>query len=200
MMTPSKFLATTAFTLSMIAAGGFAAYAQSDATTSDDTTATASASAAPAQDGQAKAGKGERHHRKGGCHGKHDHHGKGERHGARGERFGRHGGGEMMRALFAKVDANGDGSVTQAEIDTYRAGKLAEVDTSGDGALSIEEFDTLYREMTRLQMVRAFQRLDTDGDGVISPAEMDARFGHIVQRMDRNGDGALSIQDRGNPE
>jgi len=38
-------------------------------------------------------------------------------------------------------------------------------------------------------MVRAFQRLD--GDGIISSDEMDGRFGNIVQRMKRNGDGGL---------
>jgi hypothetical protein len=111
--------------------------------------------------------------------------------------FGGRGGGEMFRMLFEEVDADGNGAVTQEEIDAFRAAKVAGADASGDGALSIEEFDTLYREFTRMRMVRAFQELDTDGDGVISPAEMDRRFGRVVERMDRNGDGALTIEDRG---
>jgi Ca2+-binding EF-hand superfamily protein len=98
--------------------------------------------------------------------------------------------------LFEEIDADGDGAVTQAEIDAFRAAKVAGADTSGDGALSIEEFDTLYREFTRWRMVRAFQELDTDGDGVISQAEMDRRFGRVVEQMDRDGDGALTLQDR----
>lgn len=105
--------------------------------------------------------------------------------------------GENVRMIFEEVDADGNGSVTQVEIDTYRSTKVGEVDASGDGALSIEEFDTLYRELTRSRMVDAFQRLDSDGDGVISVEEMDRRFGGIVDRMDRNDDGALSIEDRG---
>lgn len=118
-------------------------------------------------------------------------------HGRKGQRGGRGGGGgEMMRMIFGEVDANGDGSVTQEEVDSYRATKLSEVDASGDGALSLEEFEALYADFTRNRMVDRFQDLDADGDGVISGAEMDERFGNIVERMDRDDDGALTLQDR----
>lgn len=110
---------------------------------------------------------------------------------------GRHGGGAMYVTLFGAVDANEDGAVTQEEVDAFRAQKLSEADSSGDGALSIEEFDTLYREFTRSRMVDAFQDLDADGDGVIGTEEMDNRFGRIVERMDRDGDGSLTLQRRG---
>lgn len=103
----------------------------------------------------------------------------------------------MMGELFSQIDTDGDGRITQAEIDAFRSARVGAADASGDGALSLDEFDTLYRELTRRQMVRAFQNLDTDGDGTISPAEMDARFGRLAERMDRNGDGALSLQGDG---
>lgn len=119
---------------------------------------------------------------------------------------GRHGGGShregfggpvMMQKLFGLVDVNKDGSVTQDEIDAYRAEQVANADSNGDGALNIEEFDSIYRAMTRSRMVDIFQDFDADGDGTISPAELDDRFGSVVERMDRNDDGALSIEDRG---
>lgn len=183
----SKILTTTALTLSMLAAGGIAAHAQSD--TSGQNKAEPKASA-QAQEGRSNA-RGERGERgsKGKRHGKRGYHG---------QHHGKRGGGEMFGAMFAKIDADGDGMVTQEEIDTYRAEKLTEFDASGDGALSIEEFDELYRELTRSRMVRAFQRLDADGDGVITTEEMDAQFGNIVERMDRDGSGALSLKGRGN--
>lgn len=121
---------------------------------------------------------------------KSERHGREGRHGKRG-RFG------MMRQIMEQVDANGDRAVTQEEIDTYRAARVAEADVSGDGNLSLEEFETAYAQMTRMRMVDAFQELDQDGDGQITQAEMDSRFGGVVERMDRNGDGKLSREDRG---
>ncbi|MBN2906691.1 MAG: hypothetical protein JXJ18_08285 [Rhodobacteraceae bacterium] len=119
---------------------------------------------------------------RGGDHGQRGHHAK------RGAP-----GGEMFRTIFEAVDADGDRSVTQVEIDAYRATQLAEVDASGDGALSIEEFDTLYRALTRARMVDTFQELDADGDGQITAKEIDTRIARIVERLDRDGDGVLTL-------
>ncbi len=122
---------------------------------------------------------------------------KGHRSRGHGHGHGGRGGSEMMMQVFQQMDADGDGKVTQEEVDAFRAAQVAAADASGDGALSIEEFDTVYRDLTRTKMVRAFQRLDVDGDGIISADEMDNRFGSLVERMDRNDDGALSMEDRG---
>lgn len=110
---------------------------------------------------------------------------------------GKRGGGKMMRQILEKVDANGDRAVTQDEIDTFRASLVSEADTSGDGNISLAEFETIYLKMMRNQMVDAFQHLDEDGDGMLTQAEMDIRFGNVVERMDRNGDGKLDRDDRG---
>jgi Ca2+-binding EF-hand superfamily protein len=111
-----------------------------------------------------------------------------------------HGGGEMFRTLFEAVDADGDGSVTQVEVDAYRTARVTEADASGDGALSIEEFDTLYRAFTRSRMVDAFQELDSDGDGVISTEEMDTSVTRLVERLDRNGDGSVTLPGPGDDD
>lgn len=106
-------------------------------------------------------------------------------------------GGGMFRGLFEEVDADGDGTVAQAEIDAFRAAQLTAADTGGDGSVSIDEFAVVYFERTRPQMVDAFQTFDDDGDGAITSAELDARFGDVVSHLDRDGDGALSPGDRG---
>ncbi|MEB8388521.1 EF-hand domain-containing protein [Rhodobacteraceae bacterium KMM 6894] len=110
---------------------------------------------------------------------------------------GHRGGRGKMGQIMEKVDADGDGAVTQAEIDTFRASLVEGADVSGDGDISLDEFDSIYLDLTRNRMVDAFQKLDEDGDGVVTQAEMDKRFGNVVERMDRNNDGKLDRDDRG---
>jgi EF hand len=112
-----------------------------------------------------------------------------------GQGFGKHG-GDMLQAIMVDVDADKNGSVTQAEMDTFRTAKVAAADTSKDGAINLDEFSVAYNELMRARMVDAFQNFDDDGNGSITVPELDARFGSIVAKMDRNGDGALSKDDR----
>ena len=107
--------------------------------------------------------------------------------------FGMLGGEQLLR----EVDTNGDGRITQAEIDAAVNARFARFDANGDGRLSLDEFTALWADLTRPVTVRAFQFMDPNGDGSITKAEVDERFGRLVQRFDRNGDGALSMEDRG---
>lgn len=106
--------------------------------------------------------------------------------------FGALGGEQLLR----EVDTNGDGRITQAEIDAAVNARFARFDANKDGRLSLDEFQALWADLTRPAMVRAFQFMDPDGDASITKAEVDERFGRLVQRFDRNGDGALSLEDR----
>ncbi|MCV3273077.1 EF-hand domain-containing protein [Roseobacter sinensis] len=172
-MKRAKLLAVTTLALSVAGVGAVIATAQ-------DQVPGASAGAAEARMTQAE------------YRGAHDSKRK------RGHRGGMRG-GEMLRDVFDAADADGDGAVTPEEIEAYRTALVTEVDASGDGALSIEEFDTLYRSLTRSRMVDAFQRLDANGDGQIAPEEMDRRVARLVERLDRDGDGILTLQRRGQP-
>ena len=113
------------------------------------------------------------------------------------DRKGRGGrrGGAMMQML-QRADADNDGSVTQGEVDAFVAAQVSEADADNDGAIALDEFQAIYLEQTRPRMVDAFQALDEDGDGSVTTAELDSRFGSIVERFDRNDDGALSADDR----
>ena len=97
--------------------------------------------------------------------------------------------------MFDSIDADGDGKLTQAEVDRLRNDRHAAHDADGDGNLSLEEFAGLWHETTRPLTVRAFQILDTDGDAVVTRAEYDRPLAGIVERLDRDGDGGLSLRD-----
>ncbi len=104
--------------------------------------------------------------------------------------------GMAIRHFFKTVDADEDGKVAQAEIDKALADRMARYDTNKDGKLSLTEFEGVWLELSRPLMVRGFQRLDPDGDAAITEEELASRFGRIVERFDRNGDGVLTRQDR----
>lgn len=115
--------------------------------------------------------------------------------------WGGHGGGHGMmgmgpEAILGQFDADNDGKLTQAEIDQARTERFARYDADGNGILSLDEFGNLFHEVIQPMTVRAFQMLDPDGDGSVTTAEFDQPFTNLVQRFDRNGDGALSPEDR----
>lgn len=115
----------------------------------------------------------------------------------RGGWHGRQGRGGMMMYFTERYDTNKDGKVTQVEIDTSRADWFARFDTDKDGKLSLKEYEALWLEEHRKRMVRAFQKLDPDGDAAITLEEYKAPLSHFVANRDRNGDGAVSKDDRG---
>ncbi len=51
--------------------------------------------------------------------------------------------------IFDSIDADGDGKITQAEIDKVRNERLGNHDRDGDGNLSLEEFAGVWHETTR---------------------------------------------------
>ena len=101
----------------------------------------------------------------------------------------------MMMEVMRQADADKDGKVTQEEIDALITAKVELGDTDGDGAITLEEFKTFYLDLMARQIVDRFQAMDEDGDGRISAEERDEKFAGVVEKMDRNGDGALSRDD-----
>ncbi len=118
--------------------------------------------------------------------------------------YTRHGGGHHAMGhlklfamdMFDTIDEDGDGKLTQTEIDQMRNGHHAKYDANGDGNLDLEEFTGLWQETTHPLTVRVFQVLDKDGDAIVTRAEYDRPLAGIVERLDRNDDGVLSIHDR----
>lgn len=115
----------------------------------------------------------------------------------RGGRHGRrHGMRHRARKMLERYDANNDNKLTQEEIDTNREAWLKEFDKNGDGKLSLDEFKQLWLKARDRRAIRSFQRFDRDGDASVTLEEYKRPLADIVERMDRNGDGALSREDR----
>lgn len=106
---------------------------------------------------------------------------------ARGDRHG-------PPAAFEELDINADGSITQEEMQTARAMKMASVDTDGDGFLSLEELEAGASERAKSRAGKMMERLDTNEDAKLSTEELEkpGRGDRRFQRADADGDGAIT--------
>lgn len=87
---------------------------------------------------------------------------------------------------MTKPDADGDGSVTRAEMQSHGAQMFARLDVNGDGAIGAAD-----REARQAQR---FAAMDTDNDGELSQAEM--RAAHEARHAKREERRAASAEHR----
>ena len=104
--------------------------------------------------------------------------------------------GDRERPTFAELDADGDGSVTIAEMKAQATAKFAERDANGDGVLSSEELVAGMMERAAEGAGRMIEWRDTDGDGSLSQAELGGGFGQqMFARLDADNDGSVSAEE-----
>jgi hypothetical protein len=120
------------------------------------------------------------------------------------------GGPRGERPDFSEIDANGDGALTQEEIQAFMStrgqARFAETDANGDGSLSRDEMIAAADARREGRIDSMIERLDTDGDGALSQEELaegrdrfqGRRGGRIearFERMDANDDGTISQEE-----
>ncbi len=98
--------------------------------------------------------------------------------------------------MLERFDSDKDGKLTQAELDASRKALVQKYDTDKDGKLSLSEFEALWLDVRRRSMVRGFQYIDEDGDALITVEEFLKPYANAVEKRDRDGDGAISRDDR----
>jgi hypothetical protein len=111
--------------------------------------------------------------------------------------WGGHGRGMMGQEMMERYDADKDGKITQAEIDQNRTTWHGEFDADRNASLSLDEFRALWLKARGEMIVREFQFFDADGNGQLTLEEYREPMSGMVAMRDRNGDGALSQEDRG---
>lgn len=98
---------------------------------------------------------------------------------------------------FEQLDTNGDGQISAAELEAFRASRFAEVDANGDGGLTAEELLARVKEgaeeRAQKRVAKIIEKHDENGDGILQPAEMGGnRDRSMIDRIDQNDDGQVS--------
>ena len=100
--------------------------------------------------------------------------------------------------MFDRMDANGDGVITQDELKTHREAAFKRLDADSDGLVSTEEQqaarDRSQRMHDRMQGHQGAltDALDTDDDGAISSDEFMAAPYPMAEGADDNDDGSIT--------
>ncbi len=95
---------------------------------------------------------------------------------------------------FEQIDADGDGKITQSELQGVAAARFAKADGDGDGFLTQTELEKAGQERAQKRAAKMIEHMDGDGDGKIALAEMKPRRDplRMFDRIDADGDGAIS--------
>ncbi|KIC47099.1 calcium-binding protein [Ruegeria sp. ANG-S4] len=104
---------------------------------------------------------------------------------------------DRQPATFQELDADGDGQITQAEIEAHRAQRFTSADADGDGQLSLEEMQAAAQSRANERVQKMFERQDANNDGFLSEDELPKprRGAKMFERIDADGNGSISEQE-----
>ena len=93
---------------------------------------------------------------------------------------------------FARMDANSDGKLDAADRTAKRGDRFKKIDGDGNGEISLTEMQTAQSART----AKRFARLDTDNNNSVSAAEMEAvkrKAGNRGKRGGKHGHGMMRM-------
>jgi Ca2+-binding EF-hand superfamily protein len=116
---------------------------------------------------------------------------------------------KQARALFDKLDANGDKMLSPDEAPDGLGPALKRGDRDGDGKLSLAEFENMVRRMSaagdaapaadpaavRRNVQQLLSRFDRNGNGRLGRKEAPPRMENNFDRLDKDGDGQLDADE-----
>ncbi|WP_437585348.1 EF-hand domain-containing protein [Sorangium sp. So ce1000] len=100
--------------------------------------------------------------------------------------------------LIKRLDKNGDGKLTVAELPEKAQKRLGQADTNKDGILSVEELKAHAEQRTKARAAKQkahFARKDKNGDGALTKDEVGEKRWERVKAADANRDNKVSADE-----
>jgi Ca2+-binding EF-hand superfamily protein len=93
---------------------------------------------------------------------------------------------------FKRLDVNGDGVISMADLLAVSDRRVKLMDGNGDGVITRAELMAYLQQRATRRTAKRFARLDRNGDGKISRAEAGEAGWQRIARSDADGDKAVT--------
>jgi hypothetical protein len=97
--------------------------------------------------------------------------------------------------MMHRLDLNGDGAVTEREMDAQATVRFLRWDGDGDGVVTEAEMMAAAQARVAQRIAKRFAKMDANGDGRIEQAEFEAFGADRFAGWDSDGDGKVSAEE-----
>jgi hypothetical protein len=107
-----------------------------------------------------------------------------------------HGLGEHSRGdVSGKLLRDGNGQIALADAEAQAAKRAATIDANGDGTITSAELQAYQQQQREARAAKRLARFDSNGDGVVSTEEYAVAQTARLSKLDANADGVVSADE-----